>query len=70
MRDLGKFCKYHCQHSHDIDFCDEFHHEVEKMMTIQILRVEDIKIDSEIRMIVSQEFKNGVYWSFEEGASY
>jgi hypothetical protein len=70
VRDLGKFCKYHCQHSHDIDFCDEFHHEVEKMMTIQILRVEDIKIDSEIRMIVSQEFKNGVYWSLEEGASY
>jgi hypothetical protein len=61
VRDLGKFCKYHCQHSHDIDFFDEFHHEVEKMMTIGILRVEDIKIDYEIRMIVSQELKNDVY---------
>jgi hypothetical protein len=31
------------------------------MMTIRILRVEDIKIDYEIRMIVSQELKNDVY---------
>jgi hypothetical protein len=42
-------------------FFNEFHLEVEMMMTLGILRVEDIKIDSEIRIIVSQELKNGVY---------
>jgi hypothetical protein len=53
VKDLGKFCKYHCQYGHDIDFYDKFHQEVKKMMILRVLRIGYIKIDSEIRMIVS-----------------
>jgi len=39
-------------------------------MTLWVLRVEDIKINSRIRMIISWELNDGVCWSLKEGASY
>jgi hypothetical protein len=49
---------------------NEFHWEVEMMMTLGILRVEDIKIDSGIGTIVSQEPNDRLCRSSGKGASY
>jgi len=37
--DANEYCKYHQQFEHDTDSCEEFHFEVEDMMTLGILRL-------------------------------
>jgi hypothetical protein len=51
-------------------FFNEFHWEVEMIMTLGILRVEDIKIDSGIGTIVSQEPNDRLCRSSGNEASY
>jgi hypothetical protein len=43
--DVNEYCKYHQQFGHDIDSCEEFHFEVEDMMTLGILRLMKPKED-------------------------
>lgn len=39
VRDANEYCKYHQQFGHDINYCEEFHSDVEDMMTLGILRL-------------------------------
>lgn len=39
VRDANEYCKYHQQFGHDINSCEEFHSDVEDMMTLWILRL-------------------------------
>jgi hypothetical protein len=39
VRDANEYCKYHQQFGHDINSCEEFHSDVEDMMTLGILRL-------------------------------
>lgn len=57
MRDLGVFCKYHQQFGHDIDHCEEFYNEMERIMILCMLRLESAKKDVVIRMITCQDKK-------------
>jgi hypothetical protein len=41
----NEYCKYHQQLGHDIDSCEEFHLEVENMMTLGMLRLMKLKED-------------------------
>ncbi|XP_073268737.1 uncharacterized protein [Populus alba] len=43
--DANEYCKYHQQFGHDIDSCEEFHLEVENMMTLGMLRLMKPKED-------------------------
>jgi len=39
VRDANEYCKYHQQFGHDINYCEEFHSDVEDMMTLGVLRL-------------------------------
>lgn len=55
MRDLGEFCKYHQQFGHDIDHCEKFYDEMERIMILCMLRLKSAKKDVVIRMITCQD---------------
>ncbi|KAJ6884344.1 hypothetical protein NC652_031366 [Populus alba x Populus x berolinensis] len=53
----NNYCKFHGKVGHHIDDCEEFHHEVKRMLTFGMLRIESEEESSEVGMIGHQETK-------------